>query len=169
MMAICGWWMIGVLKRLPNPPWFVMVKVPPCTSSGLSFLVRARSARSVTSLASCVRPLRSACRTTGTSNPSSSATATPMWMSFLTTMPASPQDEFRIGTSLIALVTALITNGRGIVVPAALRRLHMSQDHTGDLVHDPVRLHFLQPRDQRADGHGLAFLDEHLGEVAGRG
>src|SRR5947208_1000979 len=33
-------------------------------------------------------------------------------MSFLMTMPVSPQDEFRIGTSLIVLVTAWITNGR---------------------------------------------------------
>src|SRR5437667_10308848 len=33
-------------------------------------------------------------------------------MSFLMTMPVSPQDEFRTGTSLIALVTAWITNGR---------------------------------------------------------
>ena len=40
--------MIGVLNKLPNPPWFVIVNVPPWTSSGFNFLVLARSARSAT-------------------------------------------------------------------------------------------------------------------------
>src|SRR5881397_4015760 len=66
-----------------------------------------------------------------------------------------------------ALLLGQLPDGRGVVVPSALRGLHMPQDHTSDPVHDPFGLHFFKARDQRADGHGLAFLDEHLGQVAG--
>ena len=38
----CGWLMIGVPWKVPKPPGFVIVNVPPWTSSGSSFLVRAR-------------------------------------------------------------------------------------------------------------------------------
>ena len=38
--------MIGVPNSPPKTPGFVIVNVPPCTSSGLSLFVRARSARS---------------------------------------------------------------------------------------------------------------------------
>ena len=34
--------MIGVPWKVPKPPGFVIVKVPPWTSSGSSFFVRAR-------------------------------------------------------------------------------------------------------------------------------
>ena len=37
-MPTCGWLMMGVPNRLPKTPGFVMVKVPPCTSSTFSFL-----------------------------------------------------------------------------------------------------------------------------------
>ena len=39
-IALCGWLMIGVPWNVPKPPGFVSVKVPPCTSSGVSFFVR---------------------------------------------------------------------------------------------------------------------------------
>src|SRR5262245_21371066 len=45
-MADCGWLMIGVPWNVPKLPGFVIVNVPPWTSSGRSFFVRARSARS---------------------------------------------------------------------------------------------------------------------------
>jgi len=45
-IATWGWLMMGRPKVSPNTPGLVMVKVPPVISSGLSCLVRARSARS---------------------------------------------------------------------------------------------------------------------------
>jgi hypothetical protein len=50
-MATCGWLMTGVAKRLPKLPKLVMEKVPPETSSGLSWRERARAARSTMELA----------------------------------------------------------------------------------------------------------------------
>ena len=46
MIATCGCGMIGVPISAPKTPGFVIVKVPPLISSGVSFLARARSARS---------------------------------------------------------------------------------------------------------------------------
>ncbi len=45
-MADSGWLMMGVLNSSPKMPELVSVKVEPDASSGFSFLVRARSARS---------------------------------------------------------------------------------------------------------------------------
>ena len=44
-IAVCGWLMIGTLMIEPNGPGFVMVNVPPWTSSGFSFFERARVRR----------------------------------------------------------------------------------------------------------------------------
>ena len=41
-IATCGWLMIGSVMYVPNGPGFVIVNVPPSTSSGTSFFVRAR-------------------------------------------------------------------------------------------------------------------------------
>lgn len=79
---------------------------------GINFLDLARSARSAISFANWGSPFRSAYRTTGTKSPSSSAVAIPIWISFLTTMPCSPHDEFTIETSRMALVAARTTNGK---------------------------------------------------------
>ncbi len=76
-MATCGWLMIGVPNRLPKTPGFVIVKVPPCTSSTLSFLARARSARSAVARARPSTFFSSALWITGTIRPQSSATAMP--------------------------------------------------------------------------------------------
>ena len=46
-MPVCGWLMIGTEISEPNGPGFVIVNVPPCTSSGWSFFARARAARSL--------------------------------------------------------------------------------------------------------------------------
>ena len=83
-IATCGWLITGVPKRLPKTPGLVTVKVPPCVSSGFSFLVRARSARSLAVLARPTRLSWSALRITGTIRPRPGrSTAMPMLMSFL--------------------------------------------------------------------------------------
>src|ERR671934_103730 len=46
-IATCGWLMIGVASTAPYAPGFVIVKVPPLSSSGERRLPRARSARSL--------------------------------------------------------------------------------------------------------------------------
>src|SRR5258708_36437401 len=45
-IAACGWLMIGWLATEPVAPVLLSVNVPPCTSSGLSCLVRARDRKS---------------------------------------------------------------------------------------------------------------------------
>ena len=72
--------MIGVPNCSPKIPGLVMVKVPPPTSSGLSFLPRARSARSTMARAMPRKLFSSASLMTGTIRPQSSATAMPMLM-----------------------------------------------------------------------------------------
>ena len=80
-IAACGWLMIGVPMTEPNTPGLVIVNVPRCTSSGLSFLVRARSPRSLIARARPSSDSSSACLMTGTMSPQSSATAMPRLMS----------------------------------------------------------------------------------------
>ena len=41
-IATCGWLMIGSVSAVPNGPMFVIVNVPPTTSSGPSCLLFAR-------------------------------------------------------------------------------------------------------------------------------
>src|SRR2546425_1113018 len=53
------------------------------------------------------------------------------------------------------------------MVRGSFGRLHGTQDHPGDAVHNTAWLHFLQSCDQGAHGHGFAFLHEHLGQIAG--
>ena len=42
-IATCGWLMTGVAMSVPNWPGFVIVNVPPRTSSGTSSPARARA------------------------------------------------------------------------------------------------------------------------------
>jgi hypothetical protein len=77
-IATCGWLMIGIPAYGPNPPGLVIVKVPRWMSSGDSFLVRARSPRSLIARARPWSESSSACLITGTMSPQSSATAMPM-------------------------------------------------------------------------------------------
>ena len=76
-MPTCGWLMIGMPNCAPKTPGFVIVNVPPGTSSGLSCLARARSARSAIALLRPSRFFSSAFLMTGTISPQSSATAMP--------------------------------------------------------------------------------------------
>ena len=57
-----------------------MVNVPPCTSSGFSFLLRARSPRSLMARCSPTKLRSSAFLTTGTISPQSRATAMPRFI-----------------------------------------------------------------------------------------
>ena len=75
--------MIGVPIRDPKTPGLVIVKVPFCTSSGLSFLLLARSPRSLMARATPSSDSSSVCLITGTISPQSSATAIPMLISRL--------------------------------------------------------------------------------------
>ena len=80
-IATCGWLMIGMPAYGPKPPGLVIVNVPRWMSSGNSFLVRARSPRSLMARASPMSESSSACLITGTIQPQSSATAIPMFTS----------------------------------------------------------------------------------------
>ncbi len=62
---------------MPNMPRFDTAVVPPWYSSGLSFLVRARAARSFISAEMVESVFCSARRITGVNSPPSIATATP--------------------------------------------------------------------------------------------
>ena len=68
-IAVSPGFMIGTLISEPNGPGLVMVNVLPCTSSGWSFLFRARVARSLTARAMPTAFMVSAPRTTGTMRP----------------------------------------------------------------------------------------------------
>ena len=67
---------------MPNIPKLETVKVLPCISAGEIFLFLALPAKSFTEAPICVKLSPSVCFTTGTTNPSSTATATPtlMWL-----------------------------------------------------------------------------------------
>src|ERR1022692_3148767 len=65
-MATCGWLMMGIPNFAPKMPGLVMVNVPPCTSSGFNFLVRARSPRSVMARCKPTKLRSSAFFSTGT-------------------------------------------------------------------------------------------------------
>ena len=62
--------MIGIVSTDPAEPLLEIVNVPPLISSGLSFVVRARSARSLISRAMARSRLVSASRITGARRPS---------------------------------------------------------------------------------------------------
>jgi hypothetical protein len=77
-MPDCGWLMIGVPWNVPEPPGFVIVNVPPCTSSGMSFFSRARFAMSAIPFAMPSRFIVSTFLSTGTIRPLPSASSTAM-------------------------------------------------------------------------------------------
>ena len=110
-IATSGTLMIGIVRFDPNQPVLSMVNVLPPKSSRRSLPARARAA---TSAMARFRPLIeswSTSRTTGTSSPSSTATATPMLMRRLARMPSSVQWALNVGYCLSASTVALITNG----------------------------------------------------------
>ena len=74
-MADWGKNTIGVSNSAPREPVLVTVKVPPESSSGVSLLLRVRSALSAISVASWAMLSSLALRTTGVSRPRSVSTA----------------------------------------------------------------------------------------------
>ena len=113
-IALCGWLMIGVPWNVPNPPGFVIVNVPPWTSSGMSFFVRARSARSATPRAMPSRFMPSTFLSTGTMRPlpPSSETAKPRFTKLLVTIEAPRISALTQGQSRIVSTVARATNER---------------------------------------------------------
>ena len=103
--------MIGTLMIEPNGPGFVIVNVPPCTSSGTSFLERARVAMSLIARPRPTMFIVSAPFTTGTISPSSSATAMPRFTKCFRTSWSSRSSEFTSGKASSASHTARATKG----------------------------------------------------------
>ena len=93
------------------------VNVPPCTSFRVSFLVLARSAKSLAPPASPAILSWSASWSTGTINPSGAATARPRLIRFLRMILSPPQVAFMVGNDLNASTTALEMNGRNVREP----------------------------------------------------
>ena len=77
-MALCGEFKIGVDNNEPNTPPFVIVNVPPCISSIVSLPARALPAYSAILFSISAMVILSASRRTGTTNPRSVETATPI-------------------------------------------------------------------------------------------
>ena len=77
-MPLCGGFKIGVDIIEPKMPPFVIVNVPPVSSSICSAPLRARSPKSRMACSMAARPCASALRSTGTTRPRSVETATPM-------------------------------------------------------------------------------------------
>src|SRR5690606_22689346 len=111
MMAAWGGLMIGYDATEPKAPVLLTVMVAPCTSSRVSLPARARPTRSAKVRAIPAMLRRSASRMTGTTSPSSSPTATPMWIRFFTTIRSSCQLALRRGNSFRLSTTALMKKG----------------------------------------------------------
>ena len=102
-MPTWGWLMIDCIRSMPYGP--VM-------SSGVSFFVRARLARSAMSRAIERMRLPSASRTTGTIRPlKSRSTATPRATEWCTTSELSATEAFTFGYVRIESITARAMNG----------------------------------------------------------
>ena len=104
--------MMGVASTAPNWPGFVIVNVPPWTSSGSSLPERARSATSAMAAAIPSRLSRWAFGITGTIRPSSSATAIPRLTSSWWIRSYPSTEAFSTGYSPSASTVAWATNAR---------------------------------------------------------
>ncbi|MCY1426098.1 hypothetical protein D9M71_419090 [compost metagenome] len=98
-----------------------MVKQAPCMSSAESFLVRAFSASSAASAASCSRLFRSTSRITGTSRPSGVSTAKPMCTYFLriSALPLGARELLKSGISFSTWAQALSRIGSTVSLTPA--------------------------------------------------
>ena len=76
-IALCGMLRIGVESSEPKTPPFVIVNVPPVSSSSVSEPSRARVAYATTDFSISPKVSASASRSTGTMRPRSVDTATP--------------------------------------------------------------------------------------------
>ena len=101
--------MIEVNTSTPNIPKFDTVKVLPSISAGVSFLLRALPAKSFTKAPIWVSVSVSVNLITGTTNPSSIATATPTFTCLLYTVTSPFQELFTCGCFLRAIAHAFTT------------------------------------------------------------
>ena len=92
-------------------PGFVIENVPSCTSSGLSFFARARSARSLMPRARPRKFFSSEFFSTGTINPQSSATAMPTLISRCRTIVVPSADALTVGKARSPSTQARTKNG----------------------------------------------------------
>src|SRR5690606_39795168 len=76
-MAEFGWLIMDVKLSIPNIPKLEIVNVLPSISCGVNFLFLAFTAKSLTATPIWVKLCSLANFTTGTTNPSGTATATP--------------------------------------------------------------------------------------------
>src|SRR5690606_23432178 len=122
MMAAWGGLMLGYDATEPKAPVLLTVMVAPYTSSRVSLPARARPTRSAKVRAIPAMLRRSASRMTGTTSPSSSPTATPMWIRFFTTIRSSCQLALRRGNSFRLSTTALMKKGTYVRSTPSRRR-----------------------------------------------
>ncbi len=108
-MQLSGGLMMAVNSVTSNMPRFEIVNVEPMNSSGLSFLSRARAARSFTSREISTTCLRSALRTTGVMRPSASDTATPRCTSAWVWIASPVHEALTVGKRVSALAQAFST------------------------------------------------------------
>src|SRR5690606_14004785 len=108
-IAEFGWLIIEVNSSIPNIPKLETVKVEPSISLGCNFLLRAFVAKSLTAVPICDKVIKSVWLTTGTTNPSSTATATPTFTWWLIIVAASVQVEFTCGCFFNAIAHAFTT------------------------------------------------------------
>src|SRR5215470_13755534 len=99
--------MMGVPIKPPYWPGLVIVNVPSLTSSGVSFLFRARSPSSLSALVSPKRFFSSAFLMTGTIKPHSRFTAIPILIGRLYRIVSPSSEEFTTGNRFNALAAAL--------------------------------------------------------------
>jgi len=113
-IADCGWLITGVPWNVPYPPGFVIVNVPPATSSGTSFFSRERVARSAIAFAMPSRFIVSALRITGTMRPlpSASSTAMPRLTNFRVTIESPRSSPLMYGKSFSVSTVARAMNAR---------------------------------------------------------
>src|ERR1700689_3463225 len=97
-MVDCGGLITAGKALMPKMPGFDTDQVPPLYSCGLSFLSRARWAKSFISLEIVDSDFVSALRMIGVINPFGIATATPTSECLCLSMPASVQLTFVSGT-----------------------------------------------------------------------
>ena len=180
-MPTWGWLMIGVPKRLPKTPGFVIVKVPPWTSSTLSFLARARSARSFTARARPRTFFSSALWITGTMRPQSRATAMPevdvllvddgvavdagvQDREGLERVDRGLEDERHVGE----LDAAPLLVGGAVLLAQLVDARHVDLEDGGDVGRGALREHHVLGR-LPADGRHRHDFDAAAGPRAARG
>ena len=112
--------MIAVNESIPNIPKLEMVKVLPSQSEGCNFLSFAFLANSFTETLISSKESPSAKRSTGTSNPSSTATAIPIFTWWFSRMTSPNQLLFTLGCCFKARATALTIKSLKLILTGAV-------------------------------------------------